>query len=76
MNKERRKRLSDIRAKIEELQDLLEEVRTEEQDALDNLPESLQGSERGQAMEDAVQNIDDAIGWLGTALDDIEEAEL
>ena len=74
MNKARRKQLSDIRAKIEELQDLLEEVRTDEQDAFDNLPESIASSERGQAMEDAVQNMDDAIGWLEEALGCLEEA--
>ena len=75
MNKVRRKQLADIRAKIEELQDLLEEVRDEEQEAFDNLPESLQSSERGQAMENAIYYMDEAAGQLADAYDSLEEAE-
>ena len=53
MNKARRKQLVALRAKVEELQELLEEIRDDEQDALDNLPESLQDSGRGKDMEQA-----------------------
>lgn len=74
MNKARRKQLADIRTKIEELQELLEEVRTDEQDAFDNLPESLQGAENGRAMEDAVYKMEEAAGWLEDALECLEDA--
>lgn len=49
MNKARRKQLAAIRAKIEELQELLEEIRDDEQDALDNLPESLNSNKKPEA---------------------------
>ena len=58
MNKARRKQLVALRAKIEELQELLEEIRDDEQDALDNLPESLQDSGRGKDMEKAIGCMD------------------
>jgi hypothetical protein len=41
MNKDRRERL-------QTLYDLLEEIIDEEQNAFDNMPETLQGSERGE----------------------------
>lgn len=38
----------------------IEEIESDEQDAYDNLPESLQMSERGEVMEEAVSNLQDA----------------
>lgn len=65
MNKIRRKALSDVISKLEELENLrreiqerLEEILDEEQEALDNLPESLQESERGQQMQECIDAMD------------------
>jgi hypothetical protein len=49
---------------IEEGKAILESVRDEEQDTFDNMPESLQGGEKGSAMEEAVNNLDEAINSL------------
>jgi len=46
MNKIRRKKLQQILDQIEEMHSLLEEILEEEEEALDNIPENLQGSER------------------------------
>ncbi len=43
--------------------------------AYDNMPESLQESERGQAMYQAVENLESAIDSLSEALDHTEEAQ-
>lgn len=59
MNIARCKRLQKIVEQIEELRD-------EEQEAFDNTPESLQFSERGEKMEEAIQ-------CLETAIDSIKE---
>lgn len=51
--------LSDVLAEIAAIASDLEELENEEQDAFDNLPESLQDGERGQDMVaaiDAMQN--------------------
>lgn len=75
MNKERRKTLDSIMARIEavksavekvkadfeSLAEDIESVRDEEQEAFDGLPESLQSGERGQAMEHAVSQLDEAL---------------
>lgn len=61
MNKARRKEIARAIELIEEAREILENVRDEEQDAFDNLPESLQSSERGEAMEEYISTLDDFI---------------
>lgn len=65
MNAKRRKALQVIIAKLGELENLrseiaeqLEEIKGEEQDALDNMPYSLQESERGQQMQEYIDAMD------------------
>lgn len=65
MNAQRRKALRVIITKLEELDSLrqeilerLEEVKGEEQQALDNMPESLQESERGQQMQEYIDSME------------------
>lgn len=60
MNKERRDRLSDVIASLEEAKDLLEDVKNDEQNAFDNMPVGLQCSERGSKMEDYIELMEDA----------------
>lgn len=68
MNKIRRKTLAQIVAKLEELeslrqeiQEMLEEVKDEEEVALDNMPESLQEGERGQQMQEYIDTMDGVV---------------
>lgn len=64
MNKARRNELSRIADELENLRDALDAVASEERDAYDNLPESLQESERGTAMSAAADEMDDICGEL------------
>lgn len=64
MNKERRDRLSDVIASLEEAKDLLEDVKNDEQDAFDNMPVGLQCSERGSKMEDYIELMEDAVDQI------------
>lgn len=73
MNKERRDRLSDVIASLEEAKDLLEEVNNDEQDAFDNLPVGLQCSERGSKMEDYIELMEDAGGQIDKVCEFIEK---
>ena len=50
MKEERLKTLKQCLNMIQNAHDILEEVRDEEQDAFDNMPEGLQDSERGDMM--------------------------
>jgi hypothetical protein len=72
MNKERRKELEAIDALIATAKERLEMVRDAEQEALDNLPESLQQGERGQAMEEAIGNLESTISNLEDVASEIE----
>lgn len=72
MNKQRRKMIAEVVEKIETLKGDLEMIRDEEQDAFDNMPESLQGSMRGEEMEEAIEYMDEAIEGLDTAIDSLE----
>ena len=72
MNKDRRKRLANIIEKIRDNVADLEMLKDEELNAFDNLPEGLQCSLRGEAMEDAIDAMDTAIDDINSALDDLE----
>lgn len=67
MNKQRRKRLEQAFEKLGEVKDILEEVKEEEQDAYDNLPENFQYGERGEEMQGYIEMIDEAYGYLEDA---------
>ena len=74
MNKQRRKELDTLFHKIEALSDELSDVLNEEQEAYDNLPEGLQESEKGEAMQEAIDNLESALSSLEEAQDYILEA--
>ena len=48
----------------EELRDVLEAVRDEEEEAFENLPESIQETERGEIMQDVISALEDLISEL------------
>lgn len=71
MNKIRRNGLRAIITSLEEMERLrseiqgrLEEIMDEEQESLDNLPESLQESDRGQYMQECIDTIDSIVDDL------------
>ena len=74
MNNTRRKAIQKIYDRLEELMQDIEALQEEEQDCYDNLPESLQDSERGQAMQEAADNLEYAASSIQEALDYLEEA--
>lgn len=76
MNAHRRKEIKRIALQLDALINMIDDIkssieglRDEEQDAFDNLPESLQESERGQTMQEAIDALDEA----SLALPDLSE---
>lgn len=59
MNRQRRKQLEEVSAILDRAFALLDEIREEEREAFDNLPEGLQYSDRGAAIEEAADMLDD-----------------
>ena len=74
MNRNRRKQLQAISDQLARLMDELIAINEEEGEAFENLPESLQYSERGEAMEEAMTNIEDASEAVDEAIRSIELA--
>lgn len=72
MNKQRRKMIADVVERLEAAKSDLEMIRDEEQEAFDNMPEGLQGSERGETMEEGIYQIEEAMDGLDSALDSLQ----
>lgn len=54
-------------ALLDEALNLLSEARDEEQDYYDNMPESFQNGDKGEAAQDAVNNLNGACGSIEDA---------
>ncbi|AUX83266.1 hypothetical protein PBI_RACCOON_53 [Microbacterium phage Raccoon] len=57
-------KLADLEALKTEIQEAIEQVRDEEQEYYDNMPEGLQQSDRGYAAEEAANQLDEAASML------------
>lgn len=74
MNNTRRKQIQEIIDKLEELKSDVEMLKDEEQEAFDNLPEGIQASERGEAMETAAYNLEEAYDYMDSVIDSLTES--
>lgn len=79
MNKDRRKRITEVKGKLQtEINNLklisaeLSVILNEEQDAFDNMPEGLQ-SYRGMCSEDAIDSMEDASEKLDEVIELLSE---
>lgn len=75
MNAVRRKKIKEIYEKIEDIKTEIEELYDEEETALNNMPESFEGTERYAIADNAVDNLNSAILELEEALEYLEEAK-
>ena len=64
MNAQRRKTLAEAIDHIYKAYYIIETVKDEEQEAYDNLPESIQYSDRGEQMSDNIDNLDEIFDSL------------
>lgn len=59
MNKARREELFDVSGILDDAIGRLNEIREDEQEAYDSMPEGLQMSSRGDAMQEAIDTLDE-----------------
>lgn len=71
MNKDRAE-LFDVTQLLDEAIDRLNEIRDDEQNAFDSLPEGLQYSSRGDAMQEAIDTLDGFENEIATISTKIE----
>ena len=74
MNEKRRERLRDAVKMLTRVASVVETVCDNEQDAMDNIPENLQATERFERMEDAVDSLNDALEKIEDAKGHIQSA--
>lgn len=70
MNKARRK---EIQKAIEKTEDLVQQIRDDEEDAFNSMPEGLQESENGLVSQEAQENLEAAIDALEEAISYLED---
>ncbi len=73
MNKERREELLEVTELLDEAIDRIGEIRNDEEDALYSLPDGLQESSRGLAMQDAMDTLDEFSDAIDKIRSKIEE---
>ena len=73
MNKTRRKEIEKAIGALEEIKENIEGLQEEEQEAFDNMPEGLQDSERGEAVQENADQLDEAATYIGDAIDLLQE---
>lgn len=73
MNKNKRTRIEGLKERLEEIAAELEQLAAEEQEAFNNMPESLQGSERGEQMESNISELEDAQSDAGSLAEKLGE---
>lgn len=74
MNEKRRGRLRDALNMLNSVTAIVESVCDSEQDCMDNYPENLQGTEKYERMEDAVDSLNDALEKIDDAKEHIRSA--
>lgn len=81
MNKERRKQIGELIAKADSLaqaiaafREEVESVQSDEQDYYDNIPESLQCGQKGEAADLAIQSLNESMECIESAVSEIESA--
>lgn len=75
MNKSRRKQIDEILEQLNPLLLEIESVKDEEQEAYDNLPESIQNGDKGEKMSDAVNTLEYAFDSLTEVIDYLGNAK-
>lgn len=80
MNQETRKathaliaKLADLKEEVEAQRETLESLAEDEREKFDNLSEGLQASEKGEAIDQAANNLEEAYITLESAVDSIDE---
>jgi flagellar biosynthesis chaperone FliJ len=73
MNDQRRKQLKEALQKLEDAAASIEICKDEEQEYYDNMPEGLQGGEKGDKAQEAIDGLEEALTQIDDAIAQITE---
>ena len=68
-----RERRESLAEEIADAKEALEGIRDDEQEYVDNMPESLQQGEKGEAAQEAISQLEEAIEALGEIEDIVDK---
>ena len=71
MNKQRRKQISNNVKLLEDIKNNLESILSDEECYLDNMPENLQSSLRGEESEEAIDMLAETIELLDNCIENL-----
>lgn len=74
MNNTRRKNLRELIEKTEGLKLEIEELRTEEEEYYNNMPEAFQDGEKGDRAQTVIEYLDEAITAAGDVIENLTSA--
>lgn len=74
MNKNRRKVIESLVEQLDDLKSHIEEVKDEEEEYIEMMPENLKDGERGQAAQEALDHLEEVISSLDDASYTLQEA--
>lgn len=75
MNEERRKSLMRALDLIEDARNIVDEIKGEEEEAFENLPESMQSGDKGEKAQAAIEALSEAYDALDNAIEHISTAK-
>ena len=75
MNNRQRKKIDTMLSKLEKIQGEINDMSAEEQEKYDNLPESIQDSDRGSDMENSIEYLDEAANLIDDVIDNLNSAK-
>jgi len=73
MNKQDRKMIEGYISQLDDIKNNIEAMKDEQEERFNNMPDGLQESERGEAMQEAIDNLDSASDSIGDAIDYLNE---
>lgn len=75
MNDKNRKQIQKWIDNLEEIKTGIDNMVFDETDKYDNMPESLQESERGESIQEATENLDSSTMSIDDAIEYLQEAK-
>jgi hypothetical protein len=72
MNNQQRKQIRAIAESLETFKDQLEEIGNEERLKFDNMPESLQCSERGEKLESGAESLEELVDEIDLIIENLQ----
>ena len=74
MNSTRRKHLRDLIEKMEGIKSEIEEIRTEEEEYYNNMPEAFQDGDKGDRAQTVIEYLDEAMTAAGDVIENLTSA--